>query len=356
MDYVIEWLRRVLLLPPQASTVARDIDLLHMAVITTTMLGAFAVTVSAIVLCVRFRRRGGAPRQHGGGNSKKGMRALELIAIGGLFMLFTGFWAVGFWQYIALAEPPEDTYDVYVSGKQWMWKFAYPDGSHTAGTLFVPAGRPVRLLLTSRDVIHSFYVPDFRVKQDAIPGRYTSVWFQTRAPGTHPVYCTEYCGTDHSRMRAEVVALSADDFKRWLERDGEGPVQPKTPAGPERPEPTLAERGEIVAAQLGCLRCHSLDGSPHIGPTWAGLYRAEVPLEGGGTTVADVAYLTESMMDPLAKLHRGFQPVMPSYAGYMKPADASALVELIKTLRDPRGAARPAPAVPPAARTVKELP
>src|SRR5262249_31321508 len=155
--------------------------------------------------------------------------------------------------------------------------------------LYVPAGRPVKLIMTSRDVIHSFYVPDFRVKQDVVPGRYTTAWFEANAPGAYEILCAEYCGQGHSTMRCPVVALSPADYERWL--GGAAPAQQRS----------LLRTGERVAADQGCLRCHTLDGTPHIGPTWAGLYGAVVPLEGGGEVKADEAYITESMMDPAVK-------------------------------------------------------
>ena len=209
-------LRKILFLPPRGSTIAGQIDGLHYAVILTTMAGAFAIVVVAAVFCIKYRQR--RPR----GRDERRERApstplwAELMVTTGLFTLFVTWWGVGFWQYVAIAEAPKGALDIYVSAKQWMWKFAYPDGSHTIDELYVPAGRPVRLIMTSRDVIHSFYVPSFRLKQDVVPGRYTSLWFTAVAPGRYQVLCAEYCGTQHSRMRASVVALSETDFGRWL--------------------------------------------------------------------------------------------------------------------------------------------
>lgn len=348
MEYINQIMRRLLLLPPQASTVAKQIDWLHYVVISMTMLGATAIAVVGVVLCVRYRHPEGplgARREPAPSPSFM----MEVTVIGALFTLFVGFWAVGFWQYVKIASPPANTYDVYVSGKQWMWKFAYPDGSHTVDTLYVPAGKPVRLILTSRDVIHSFYVPDFRVKHDAVPGRYTTVWFTAEAPGTHRIFCAEFCGTWHSRMIGQVAVLSPTDFQRWLregERERSFPLDPDA-AEVSRADSSLVRQGERAAAKYGCLRCHSVDGSPHIGPTWVGLYQAQVPLEGGDTTVADVAYLTESMMDPRAKLHRGFAAVMPSYVGYVKPPEVAGIVSYIQSLQTPTLASSIAPAGEP---------
>jgi cytochrome c oxidase subunit 2 len=231
---------------------------------------------------------------------------------------------------------------VYVTAKQWMWKFAYPEGNRSIAVLYVPVNRPVELVMTSRDVIHSFYVPDFRVKQDVVPGRYTTVWFEVPEPGRYPIFCTEYCGTGHSMMRGEVVALAPADFDRWLasqsERQriaGQSYVPPAVPGEGAPPEMlSLVVLGRNAAAEHGCLRCHTLDGSRHIGPTWAGLYGSVIPLRDGSVAVADDAFITASMMDPQARIHAGFPPVMPSFQGQIDPADTAAIVELIRSLRD----------------------
>ena len=204
-------------------------------------------------------------------------------------MLFLVFWVIGLREFVRLRVAPEGALTVYVTAKQWMWKFAYPEGARSIARLYVPVGRPVKLVMTSRDVVHSFFVPSFRVKQDVVPGRYTTLWFEVVAPGTYPVLCTQYCGTGHSMMRAEVVALRPADFERWL--DGEQEPEGGRIAGPVYVEPdlglmdvappeqtSLAREGVRVAANHGCLRCHTLDGTPHLGPTWAGLYGARVPL------------------------------------------------------------------------------
>jgi cytochrome c oxidase subunit 2 len=342
-----EWLRTVLFLPPQASTIAPSIDHLHYFVILTTMGGATFIALLAFYFIVRYRRvREPQPEEP---PTTPGW--MEGIIVGGLFSLFIAWWLIGFMQYVRLRVPPAKTYDIYVTAKQWMWKFGYADGRHTVAELYVPTGRAVKLLMTSRDVIHSLYVPDFRLKQDVIPGRYTTLWFEVKEPGRHDIFCAEYCGTNHSMMRAQVIALEPADFERWLASAPDA-VAEESPApfrqlpaivetlGPSKPT-SLARLGEQVAAQEGCLRCHTLDGAPHIGPTWAGVYHAEVPLEGGAMAIADDAYLTESMMDPRAKIRRGFKAVMPSYLGRLRPAEVAAILELIKSIKD-----TPPPAAP----------
>lgn len=339
-----ELLRRILFLPPQSSTFAAEIDELHFFVISVTMLGALVVTLCGGYFLFRYRRRSG--RAVGGMRKTTAPIPFwaEAFVIMGLFGLFILWWVIGFRQFMRLRVAPEGALEVYVTAKQWMWKFAYPQGANSIATLYVPAGRPVKLILASRDVIHSFFVPDFRVKQDVVPGRLTTLWFEAPEPGRHDILCTEYCGVSHSTMRAEVVVLSAADYERWIQ--GAVPNAPLAGQTDERPAVVgryappetvnMVRQGELAAAQLGCLRCHSLDGSAHLGPTWAGLYGAVVPIAQGGNIIADEAYITESMMDPMVKLHTGFQPIMPSYRGLTMPAETAAIIELIKSLRNVR--------------------
>jgi cytochrome c oxidase subunit 2 len=318
-----EALRWILNLPPQASTVARGIDYLHYSVILVTFAGVTVVALAAISFVVKYRRRDEGPTPRVVASGK-----LEATLITGLLALFLFWWEIGFTQYRMLQTAPADAMPVYVTAKQWMWKFAYPSGPTSTDVLVVPAGTPVKLIMTSRDVIHSFYVSAFRIKQDVVPGRATTAWFQADAPGTYDILCTQYCGARHSLMRGQVVVLPPADFGRWL-----------TAAEPDHYAAKgngagLAARGREVAAAHGCLRCHTLDGSPSIGPTWVGSFGRRRDLQGGGSVIVDEAYLTESMMDPRAKIAAGFPPVMPTFEGALAPADVAAIVELIRSLRD----------------------
>ena len=341
-----EMLRKLLFLPEQASTVAKGIDWLHYFVIITTMAGAVGVALAMLYFTVRYREgaRNGKdqPPDERAGHTRGGLSmGFELSVFGGLLALFVLWWVIGFRQYVRIAEPPPNSMTIYVTGKQWMWSFAYPNGAGSNGVLYVPVGRPVKLVMTSRDVIHSFFVPPFRVKQDVVPGRSTTMWFEVKHAGRYPVYCAEYCGTGHSTMRAEVVALDDAEYEHTL--DGldrlaiAGPVMTAAPvpgeAAPKEPL-SLAVMGQRVAAKAGCFRCHTPDGTPHIGPTWAGLYGAVIPLEKGGSVIADDQYLTASMMDPAAQLHLGFKAVMPSYQGLLTAPEVGAVVEYIRSLRD----------------------
>jgi cytochrome c oxidase subunit 2 len=332
------WWRQVLFLPEAASTFARRVDRLHLFMFGMTLLVAVFIGAVGLYCLVRYRRRTESdPTPH-----LEAPPWLEGLFVGAPLGFFILWFFIGFDDYVWARSPPRDSLDVYVTGKQWMWKFTYPEGPSSVDVLTVPAGRPVRLLVTSRDVIHSFFVPAFRIKQDAVPGRYTQTWFEVTAPGRYPILCAEYCGMDHSHMRGEVVALAPAEFERWREEGRRGvPVARAGPSAGELPPRTLVARGEHQAAESGCLRCHSVDGTPHIGPTWLGLYLREERLESGAVVVADEAYLTESIMDPLAKVVAGFPPVMPSFHGRLAAPQVAALVEYIKSLRPARpGAVR----------------
>lgn len=322
--------RRLLFLPEQASSQALGIDLLHYAEITVTTAVTALLAVAALFFARRWRRRPGREV----GDRVRAPRWLELSLYGTLLAVFLLFWAIGFRQYLAMATPPRDALEVYVTGKQWMWKFGYPQGVGSAGVLVVPAGRPVRLLLTSRDVIHSFYVPAFRLKRDAVPGLYTDTWFLAPEPGRHPILCAEMCGTGHARMLGEVLVLAPEAWDAWL-RDQ---PRPQDRAGGAA---DLVDLGMRVAARHGCFGCHSPSGAEYIAPTWRGAFGARVRLEGGETVRVDEAYLTESMMDPGARIVAGFAPLMPSYRGLLDPGEVAALVEYIKSLAGPPGGEAP---------------
>jgi cytochrome c oxidase subunit II len=330
----LKWIRWILFLPPGASSFADGIDLLHFAVISVTMIGATGVAGVALWYILRYRRRAPALPTRVLETTLFG----EVTIIGSILGLFVIFWVIGFLQYVNIESPPADAMSIQVTAKQWMWKFSYPGARRSINVLTVPVGRPVRLTMTSRDVIHSFFVPAFRIKQDVIPGRYVTAWFQATAPGSYDIYCAEYCGVSHSRMLATVNVLSAQDYEAWLaSRDDTSPLLTedfeRAGGSGDRERSDLAEQGRTLAARRECFACHTIDGQPHIGPTWRGLYESTVSLEGNLTVVADEAYLTRSMMDPMVDLVRGYRPVMPTYQGVLPATEAAAIVEYIKTLR-----------------------
>jgi cytochrome c oxidase subunit 2 len=328
-------LRRLLFLPDQASDYARQVDALHYFVIITTMVGATGVFLAALFFFVRYKRRS----DHDVTPFVVPRTIHEVLFIGLPLFLFLLWFAIGFPQYLSFTLPPKDAMDVYVQGKKWMWKFAYPGGPSSIDTLRVPAGRPVRVLITSRDVIHSFFVPALRIKMDALPGRYTYTSFTATRPGRYEIFCAEYCGLGHSSMLGELVVMPPEEFDRWIGEQRRGAAvaqQDSIPSGERVLEGgDIVSEGQRLAGAQGCLKCHSVDGTPHIGPTWVDLYLREQKLKDGNTVLADEAYLTKSMMDPAAQIVAGYQNVMPTYQGKLSPPEVAAVVEYIKSLKTP---------------------
>lgn len=326
-----ELLRKLLFLPPQVSTLARDVDYLHYFVMIVTMVMSVLIGSLAVYYMVKYRRK----KEHEHTPWIEAPFWAEVIFVSVPLVFFLLWFRIGYGQFIQFQNPPKDALDIYVMGKKWMWKFAYPEGPNGLSTVRVPAGRPVRLLMTSRDVIHSFFVPALRAKQDVLPGRYTQLWFKADLPGVYPVFCTEYCGTGHSIMRAEIIVMEPDAYEKWIADQRGRVAQADTrPAEAGREQKVdLVEEGRRVAAEQGCLKCHTVDGSPHIGPTWLDMYGRREKLASGKTIVVDDAYITESMMNPRADVVAGYPTVMPSFQGKISSVDTAAVVEYIRSLR-----------------------
>ena len=216
-----------------------------------------------------------------------------------------------------MANPPDETLNIYVVGKQWMWKVQHATGQREINELHVPVGRPVKLIMTSEDVIHNFAIPAMRVRADVIPGRYVELWFEPTRPGTFRIYCAEYCGTEHSRMVGQVIVQEPTAYQTWLSG---GAV-----------EGSLASAGEKLFADLACNTCHRPD-SRGRGPLLEGLFGKPVQLHDGSVVTADESYLRESIMQPAAKVTAGFQPIMPAFQGLVTEEQLLALIEYIKSL------------------------
>lgn len=347
------WVQRILNLPVQASEIAPRLDGLHYFVIAVTMFGTTAIGLTAAYFLYRYRRK----QPYEPTTEVRAHLGMEVVWITLLLGFFLIWWFIGYLQYLDAYDAPEDAMEVYVTGKQWMWKFAYPNGRSSVNILTVPVGQPVELKMISRDVIHSFFVPQFRLKHDVLPGDYSSLAFTATHPGEYEILCTEYCGTGHSAMRGRVVALPRDDYQKWLQATpASGQIATVRPPSQTRPNPadrpprtaqqitpaasvpapTMAKRGKRIAASHACFSCHTIDGRRHIGPTWRALYGAKRRLANGETVVATEDYLTDSIMDPRAQIVRGYDPVMPTYWGEMEPGEIAAVVEFIKTLKGER--------------------
>jgi cytochrome c oxidase subunit II len=299
-------------LPAQASTLAGEVDALYFFLIGLSIFFSVLIAGALVYFAVRFRRRTEDQRSlpiHGSMLLEVVWTAIPLA----ITMVIFGWGASLFFR---MSRPPADAIQMYAIGKQWMWKFQHPDGRREINQLHVPIGRAVKLTMSSEDVIHSFYVPAFRVKQDVVPGRYTTVWFEATKPGTYHLFCAEYCGTMHSGMVGQVVVLEPEAYQEWL--------------GGAVAGQTMAQAGEGLFDSLGCAACHRAGG---LGPELAGLYGAERPLASGATVKADDAYVRESILDPGAKLVKGYQPVMPIFHGQVSEEQLIQLLAYVKGLK-----------------------
>jgi cytochrome c oxidase subunit II len=224
--------------------------------------------------------------------------------------------------YFQNSEPPPGAMEIFVTGKQWMWKVEHPEGQREINELHVPLGRPVKLTMTSEDVIHDFFVPAFRVKKDVLPGRYTSLWFQPTKPGTFHLFCAQYCGAFHAGMLGSVIVVQPDEYERWLA----GSVQGET----------LEAAGEKLFRENGCITCHLADGTGPA-PSLDGVYGNAVHLTNGQTLTADDAYIRESILSPAAKIVNGYSPIMPSYQGQLSEEQILDLLAYIRSLGKEQG-------------------
>jgi cytochrome c oxidase subunit 2 len=268
------------------------------------------------------------------------------IAVPTVLLMVIFVW--GFSVYHGMTAAPSDAYEIKVIAKQWVWQFQYDNGKTTSSDLYVPLNKPVRLLMTSEDVLHSFFVPNFRIKQDVVPGMYTGVWFEARVPGKHQIFCAEYCGTSHSGMLGKVVVLDPQQWKDWNAGKKLGPIPN---AGSELTQADIDEwksqgggqstitplslvaQGKSHFETKGCTSCHTVDGTSKIGPSLKGIFGSQVALNDGSLVKADENYLRESIELPSAKLVRGYQPLMPTFKGVLNASELNALVAYIKSLK-----------------------
>lgn len=303
---------------PQASNFAPSIDRMFDAMLILCGVVAIGVFAVMIGMCIVYRRGSKADRRNPVSQKMGVELAWTLIP----FLLFVGIFAWSIRLWVHLRSPPASSLTIYVVAKQWMWKVQHPDGRREIDALHVPLGQPVRLIMTSEDVVHSFYVPAFRIKQDVVPGRYTQLWFKATQVGNFQLYCSEYCGTDHAAMLGTVSVLPAGDYARWLAST--------TAMTPE-------QRGRQLFVQMGCSGCHD----PHTGiraPDLHGIYNMPVHLNDGTVVQVDDAYLRESIVFPAAKIVQGYTPIMPTYQHRVDEEGILALIAYIRSI----GPAQPA--------------
>ena len=306
-------------LPEQASTTAASVDHLYWYLSAVTVVMTTLIFAAVFIFAIKYRRRSEdevpAPIH--------GSVRLEIAWSVIPFIIMLSFFWWGAEIYFANASAPPNAMDVYAVGKQWMWKIQYPEGQREINELHVPVGRPVKVTLASEDVIHSFFVPAFRVKQDDVPGRYNSLWFTATKPGRYHLFCAEYCGTEHSGMVGWVTVMTEPDYENWLANGGA--------------EGTMVQQGERLFGQYGCSTCHQLDQQGRC-PNLRGVYGSRIQFADGTTTLADDAYIRESILNPNAKVVAGYKPdVMPSFQGQISEEGILQLIVYIKSLA-PRGA------------------
>jgi cytochrome c oxidase subunit 2 len=302
--------------PQQASTLAHRVDALYIFLLVVTGMMALLVCAFVIFFAARFRHRPGVRAEQ-----IEGSTALEITWSAIPFLIFMVIFGWGALVYFKERTPPADATEVYVVAKQWMWKVEHAEGQREVNELHVPVGRDVKLIMTSQDVIHSFFIPAFRIKQDVLPGRYTVEWFRATKPGVYHLFCAEYCGTQHSGMVGDVVVQEPAQYEAWVN----GSSINGGSSGP------LSATGEKVFAELGCATCHRTDTQGR-GPNLQGLFGHPVQLEDGRTVSADENYLRECILDPGSKRVKGFQPIMPTFQGLVTEEQVNALVAYIKAL------------------------
>ncbi len=301
------------LFPAQASTHAGQVDALYFFLIAITVFFTLLIAALIVIFSIRYRRERNPVAAH-----IEGSTALELtwtlIPLGIAMVIFVWGAAIYFYQ----TRPPRGAMEVYAVAKQWMWKFQHVEGPREINELHVPVGRDVKMIMTSQDVIHDFFVPAFRVKADVLPGRYTQTWFRATVPGRYHLFCAEYCGTQHSGMIGEVIVMEPSAYEAWL-AGGSG-------------EGSLANNGQKLFQELGCATCHRTDTQGR-GPNLTGVYGKQVLLEDGRTVVADETYIRESILNPAAKVVSGFKPIMPTFEGQVSEEGLVSLVAYVKSLQ-----------------------
>jgi cytochrome c oxidase subunit II len=297
--------------PEQASAMASRVDALYIFLLIVTGMMSLLIFVCLVYFAARFRYQPGVRAEQ-----IEGSTPLEITWSVIPFLIFLVIFAWGAAVYFKERTPPANAAEVYVVAKQWMWKLEHAEGQREINELHVPVGRDIKLIMTSQDVIHSFYVPAFRMKQDVLPGRYTVEWFRATKPGVYHLFCAEYCGTQHSGMVGDIVVMEPAQYEAWINGGSTGP---------------LSASGEKIFAELGCSTCHRAD-SQGRGPNLQGVFGKPVQLEDGRTVTADENYVRECILDPGARRVKGFQPIMPTFQGLVSEEQVNALVAYIKSI------------------------
>jgi len=312
-QFLVHWLHASALFPAEASGIAPYVDALYFFLVLMTIVGTALVATLLLVFSIRYRReKNPVATQIEGSTLLEATWTIIPLAI----FLLTFVW--GALLYFRIYDPPANAMNIYIVGKQWMWKAEHPGGQHEIDSLHVPLGKPIQLTMISQDVFHSFSIPDFRIKREVIPGRYSTVWFEATQLGTYHLFCTQYCGTQHAGMIGEVTVLTPADYKKWLEQSNSGQ--------------SLAQNGERLFASMGCNSCHNGTAAAR-GPSLAGVYGSKLTLTDGRQILVDDAYLRNAILNPSEHVTAGFAPIMPTYQGQISEDGLIDLVEFIKNMQ-----------------------
>lgn len=311
-QFLVKWLNASALFPREASTIAPWMDALYFFLLAMTLLGVILVGALLVAFSLRYRRE-----KHPVAVPIEGSTLLEATWTIIPLAIFLVCFVWGALLYFRIYNPPVNAMNIYIVGKQWMWKAEHPGGQHEINALHVPIGRPVQLTMISQDVFHSFSVPDFRVKREVIPGRYSTVWFNATTAGTYHIFCTQYCGTQHSGMIGEVTVMTPEDYEKWTQESTSGM--------------SLAQNGERLFASMGCNSCHSGNAAAR-GPNLAGVYGSKLQLANGSQVLVNDAYLRDAILNPSQHITAGFAPIMPTYQGQISEDGLIDLVEFVKSM------------------------
>jgi len=314
-------------IPESASTVSGKVDALYFYLSGVTVFFTLLISGVLIFFVIKYRRRTAfeIPRPIAGSHK------LETLWSVIPFIISMSMFAWGAQIYFENSRPPKNANEVYVVGKQWMWKIQHSTGQREINELHVPVGRKIRLIMTSEDTIHDFFIPAFRIKADVLPGKYTTQWFEATKPGTYHLFCAEYCGMNHSGMIGSVIVMQPADFDNWLS----GNASQQSPA----------VAGQQLFQSLGCVSCHGANGEGGRGPGLGGLFGSKVFLTNNQTLTADEAYIRESIENPSGKVVSGFSPIMPTFQGQVTPEQLIQIISYIKSLQA-TGTPAPATAAP----------
>lgn len=330
------------LFPEQASTTAPQVDALYFVLIGLSSFFIILVVGLLLYFGIKYRRGATADRSRPVSHSLR--LELVLLTVPTVLALAVYVWAASL--YFNMHRTPANALEFTATGKQWMWKVQHPTGQREINELHIPVNRPIKVTMISQDVIHSFYIPAFRVKQDVLPGRYSTMWFQATRPGEYHLFCAEYCGTDHSGMIGRVVVLEPAQYQAWL---GGAEVAGASAQGGG----SAASAGAQHFQQLGCAGCHRLEGGGN-GPSLSGVFGQAVRLQGGQSATADENYIRESILNPSAKIVEGYQPIMPSFQGQVSEEQIMELIDYIRSLGATEGAAEPEGTTQPEATAAPE--